>query len=95
MKPLHKRQVGGALILGAELVCVLSARRSPAFEHRVGVPHCASHGARQLFPLGIEPALVQRRFTIRPVASGREPLFVHATPFKARTPGRETGVSVR
>ena len=82
MKPQHKHQVGGAPILGAELVCVLSARRTPAFEHRVGVPHCASHRVRQLFPLRIEPALVQRRFAVRPVANGREPLFVHAVPFQ-------------
>ena len=80
MKALHKRRVGGAL--GAELVCVLSARSGPAFEHREAVPVCASDGVRQLVPLGIEPALVQRRIAIRPVASGREPLFAHAAPFQ-------------
>jgi hypothetical protein len=93
VKTLHKRLVG-APILGAELVCVLSARRGPAFEHREGVPLCASDGVRQLVPLGIRP-FFQGRFATRPVASGREPLFVHAAPFKARTPWLETGASVR
>jgi hypothetical protein len=92
VKALHKRQ---ARSLGAELVCVLSATRGPAFEHREGVPLCASDGVRQLVPLGIRPAFFQGRFATRPVASGREPLFVHAAPFKARTPWHETGAPVR
>jgi hypothetical protein len=93
VKTLHKRLVG-APILGAELVCVLSARGGPAFEHREGVPLCASDGVRQLVPLAIRPAFFQPRFATRRVASGREPLFVHAAPFKARTPERETEASV-
>jgi hypothetical protein len=94
VKTLHQHLVG-APILGAELVCVLSARHGPAFEYREGVPLCASDDVRQLVPLGIRPALIQPRFATRPVASGREPLFVHAAPFKARAPWRETGAAVR
>jgi hypothetical protein len=91
VKTLHKRLVG-APILAAELVFVLSARRSLAFEHREGVPLCASDGVRQLVPLGTRPAFFQPRFATKPVASRREPLFVHAAPFKARTPGSDRGV---
>ena len=85
MKTLHKPL--GAPILGAEIVCVLSARRGPAFEHWECVPLCASDGVRQLVPLEIRPAFFQQRFATRPVASSRKPLCVHAAPFKARTAG--------
>jgi hypothetical protein len=79
VKALHKRR---APILGAELVCVLSARRGPAFEYREGVPVYASDGVRQLIALEIRPALGQPRTATGPVANGREPLFVHAAPFQ-------------
>jgi hypothetical protein len=92
VKALHKRLVD-ALIFGAELVSMVSARRGPAFEYREGVPVCASDSVRQPVPLEITPALVQPRFAIISVASGCEGLFVQCRAFQDTNAlaWRETG----